>query len=197
MENLSLLDVDITGRSTAAPSLHENLRAMESQIAKLSQAAERRDQGVVIIAFSGEMDRLMAAFMLATGAAAMGMNVTMFFTFWGLVALKRKTSFKGKCLLDRILTVMLSAGPGRLGLSKLNLFGVGQPFLNWLMRKRHVEPLGNLICLAREMNVRIVACQTAMELLGIARDELLEGIEFGGVATCLDSAQRCGTTLML
>jgi peroxiredoxin family protein len=139
----------------------------------------------------------MAAFILATGAAAMGMNVTMFFTFWGLLALKRKTSFQGKAILDRILTAVLSAGPGRLGLSKMNLFGLGRLFLSRVMRVRHVEPLGNLICLAREMNVRIVACQTAMEIMGIARAELVDGIGFGGVATCLDSAQGCGTTLLV
>ena len=180
-----------------APSVASRLRELESQIAQLSRAQDRTRQGMTIIAFSGEMDRLMAAFMLATGAAAMGMTVSMFFTFWGLAALKRKTTFRGKGLLYRMLTAMLPSGPNRLGLSKLNLLGLGPPFLNRVMRMRNVEPLGNLIVLAREMNVRMVACQTSMELMGLTREELLEGIEFGGVATCLDAAQSSGSTLLI
>jgi peroxiredoxin family protein len=192
--SLSLLDDGVTGKS---PPLEERLRELESAIAKVSQGMDRRSQGITIIVLSGDVDRLMSAFTLAIGAAAMAMNATMFFTFWGLVALKGKTSFKGKGLLDRVITAMLPAGPERLGLSKMNLFGLGPLLLNHVMRKRRVEPLVNLIRLAREMKVRIVACQTTMEVLGIKQEELLEGIEFGGVAACLDSAHGCGTTLVI
>src|SRR5664279_502116 len=106
------------------------LRELESQVAELSRAQARTRQGIAIIAFSGEMDKLMAAFMLATGAAAMGMTVSMFFTFWALAAVRRETTFRGKGFIDRLLTAMLPSGPGRLGLSRWNMFGLGRPFFH-------------------------------------------------------------------
>jgi len=173
------------------------LRHLESQVAELSRAQTRSRQAITIIAFSGEMDKLMPAFMLATGAAAMGMTVSMFFTFWALAAVRQGTSSRGKGFMDRLLSAMLPSGPGRLGLSKWNMFGVGRPFFDWLLRKRHVETLGSLVLLAKEMGVRMVACQTSMEVMGLAREEMLPEIEFGGVATCLDAAQNSGCTLLI
>lgn len=139
----------------------------------------------------------MAAFMLATGAPAMGMPVSMFFTFWGLAALKKETSFKNKNLMERLLTAMLPSGPAAVGVSKLNLCGLGKRFFTSLMRKHCVEPLSNLIHLACEMNIRMVACQTSMELMAIRKEELLAGVECGGVATCLDTAIGCGATVFI
>ncbi len=77
------------------------------------------------------------------------------------------------------------------------MFGLGRPFLRHVLRKRHVESLGNLVLLAREMGVRMVACQTAMEVMGLTREEMLDGVEFGGVATCLDAARNSGSTILI
>ena len=198
MSGVDLLDApaeapsEATVRETAT-----RLRKIESQVAELSWAQARSRQGITIIAFSGEMDKLLTAFMIATAAAAMGMAVSMFFTFWGLAAVRRRSSMRGKGFLERLLTVMMPAGPGRLGLSRWNLLGLGRPFFNRLLRKGHVESLGSLVLLAREMGVRMVACQTSMEVLGLTREEMLEGIEFGGAATFLDAAQSSGSTLLI
>ena len=173
------------------------LQELELQVAELSRAQSRGHQGLTIIAFSGEMDKLMAAFTLATGAAAMGMSVSMFFTFWGLAAIRQRRSLRRKGLIDRLLTAVLPSGPRRLGLSRWNMCGLGGPLLAYVLRKRHVETLGNLVHLAKDMGVRMVACQMSMELMGMTREEMLEGIEFGGVATCLDAAQSSGSTLLI
>jgi peroxiredoxin family protein len=187
------------GRCTGAQfhAAEARLRELESQVAELKRAQIRSREGITIIAFSGEMDKLMTAFMLATGAAAMGMTVSMFFTFWGLAAVRKGSDFRGKGWLDRLLTVMLPAGPERLGLSRWNMLGLGRWFLTHVLRTRHVATLGNLVLLAREMGVRMVACQTSMEVMGLTREEMLEGVEFGGVATCLDAVQSSGPTLLI
>ena len=92
---------------------------------------------------------------------------------------------------------MLPSGPKRLRPSGWNWFGLGRPFFKHVLRTRHVETLGNLVLLAREMGVRMIACQTAMEVMGLTKEEMLEGVEFGGVATCLDAAQHSGSTLLI
>ncbi|MCX6626362.1 MAG: DsrE/DsrF/DrsH-like family protein [Candidatus Solibacter sp.] len=179
-------------RATAA-----RLRDLELRVEELSQAQAYNRQGITIIAFSGEMDRLMAALMLATGAAAMGMRVSIFFTFWALAAVRKENNFRGKGFTDRLLTAMLPRGPEKLRLSRWNMLGLGRPFFSHVLRKRHVETLASLFLLARELGVRMVACQTAMEVMGLRREEMLEGIEFGGVATCLDAVQNSGSSLLI
>lgn len=199
MQGADLCEIPQGERSTEANVLATaaRLRDLESQVAELSKAQAHIRQGITIIAFSGEMDKLMAAFMLATGAAAMGMRVSMFLTFWALAAVRKDSTFRGKGFIDRLLTAIQPSGPERLGLSRWNMLGLGRPFFNYVLRKRHVEKLGSLVRLARELGVRMVACQTAMEVMGLTRAEMLEGIEFGGVATCLDAAQSSGSTLLI
>lgn len=165
--------------------------------AAMSRTTQPSRGGLTILAFSGEMDKLLAVFTLATSAAAMGMPVTIFFAFWALVALKRQTRFKGKGFLGALLTAMLPSGPQKLGLSKWNMFGFGRRLFGVVMRSNHMENLRGLIDLARQMNIRMVACQTSMGALAITREELLEGVEIGGAATFLDAAQSSGTTMFI
>ncbi len=127
----------------------------------------------------------------------MGVPVVMFFTFWALAALKRKTVFKGKRTSEKLLTAMLPAGPHRLSPSKWSMLGLGRLFFGVLMRKRRVENLQGLIALSRELNVRIVACETAMGLMAVTKDELIEGVEFGGVTAGLDAALSGSATLFV
>jgi len=190
------VECENVSRQPADAATEARLRELEAQVAALAQA-RRQPAGLTIIAFSNDMDRLLAAFMLANGAAAMGMRVSMFFTFWALVALKRKTVFQGKGPLEKLLTAMLPAGPHRLGPSQWNMLGLGRLFFDALMRRRRVENLHNLIALSRELNVRIVACETAMEVMAVTKAELVEGIQFGGVATCLDEAANGAVTLFI
>ena len=180
----------------AGAAIENRLRELEAQVAQLARA-RRQPAGMTIVAFSGDMDKLMAAFMLANGAAAMGMPVTIFFTFWALAALKRRTTFEGKRGFDKLITAMLPSGARRLGPSKWKMFGLGRVFLEALVRKHHLEDLHGLIALARDLNVRIVACETVMELMALKRDELVEGVQFGGVATCLDAALEGAITLFV
>ncbi len=169
---------------------------LEVRVAELarSQPGPKR---LTIIVFSGELDKLIAAFTLATGAVAMGAQVSMFFTFWGLAALKERPRYKDKVLVDKILTAMTPCGPDRLRLSKWEMFGLGRRFFGRVMARRHMERLGNLMTLARDLDVRMVACQASMDVMALTIGELREGIEVGGVATCLDAALDSGPTVFI
>jgi peroxiredoxin family protein len=186
------VNLDATDRSLA-----EKLREMELRLAELERAQQSRVNGLMLIIFSGQMDKLLAAFTLATGAAAMGMTVSMFFTFWGLSAIKRRNIYRGKSAVERLLTVMLPSGPKKLGVSKMNMFGLGRLFFRSVMRSRRMESLERLIALADEMGVKMVACENSMEVMGLRRHELLDNVQCGGVATCLDTALSSGTTLFI
>ncbi len=180
------VEADRTLAERNSPSLDERVRELEAGVALLKRA-HGQPAGLTIVAFSGDMDRLMAAFMLACGAAAMGMKVSMFFTFWALAALRRKAVYKGKSPIEKLLTAMMPAGPEHLGLSRWSVLGLGKRFFHYLLRRKHIESLKNLVALAQELNIRMVACEMSMEVLAIGRDELIDGVEFGGVATCIDS----------
>lgn len=173
--------------------------------ASIDQALERlrtapatalSDRATIVV-FSGDMDRLMAAFVIATGAAAMAMEVSMYFTFWGLTALKKTTSFAGKSIPEKLIAAMLPSGPGRVGTSRLNMLGLGPVFFKMMMRQNHVETLPDLITLARDMGVRLIACQMSMGVMGIKPEELLDGLDYGGVGTYLGDACDSKITLFI
>ncbi len=152
---------------------------------------------LTIVAHSGDMDKLMAAFIIATGAAASGRRVSMFFTFWGLNALRNGRRVKGKGLLERLAGWMMPRGPARLPSSRMNMFGMGPRFFKRLMRRKHVEELPQLITLAEEMDVKMIACRMSMDLLGFREEELRTGIAYGGVATYLLDADQAGHNLFI
>jgi peroxiredoxin family protein len=163
---------------------------------RVAPAAALSDRATVVV-FSGEMDRLLAAFVIGTGAAAMGMEVSMYFTFWGLTALKKTTSFAGKSVPEKLIAAMLPSGPDRVGTSKLNMLGFGPAFFKMMMRKHNVETLPDLIVLAQEMGVRLIACQMSMGVMGIRKEELLDGLDYGGVGTYLGDACDSKITLFI
>jgi NADPH-dependent 2,4-dienoyl-CoA reductase/sulfur reductase-like enzyme/peroxiredoxin family protein/rhodanese-related sulfurtransferase/TusA-related sulfurtransferase len=150
-----------------------------------------------IIVFSGDLDRAIAAFIIATGAAAMGRKVTMFFTFWGLTVLRRKSAGLRKPFLDRMFGAMLARGPSGLKLSRMNLGGIGAPMIRWVMRRKGVMSLEDLIGQAKAAGVRLVACQMSMDVMGIRPEELTEGVEVAGVATYLQASENSGTNLFI
>ena len=163
---------------------------------RAAPAAALADRATIVV-FSGDMDRLMAAFVIATGAAAMAMDVSMYFTFWGLTALKKTTAFAGKSLPEKLIAAMLPSGPNRVGTSRLNMLGLGPVFFKVLMKKNHVETLPDLIALARELGVRLIACQMSMGVMGIRKEELLDGLDYGGVGTYLGDACDSKITLFI
>lgn len=153
-----------------------------------SQAMPLKDKAT-IIAFSGDMDRLYAALVIATGAAAMGMEVSIFFTFWGLNAIRKRRSFRGKGICQALLALCLPARPNGLPTSRLNLLGIGPRLFGYMIRKKNLADVAELIQTARRLGVRLIACQSSMELMGITADELLDGIGYGGVATYIGQAR--------
>jgi peroxiredoxin family protein len=150
-----------------------------------------------VVAFSGDMDRLMAAFIISTGAAAMGMDASMYFTFWGLSAIKKRTSFKNKKITEKLMGLMLPSGPASVGTSKMNMLGMGPAFFRYVMKQKNVQTLPDLITLAQEAGVKLVACQMSMDVMGITRGELIDGVECGGVATYLAEARDSRITLFI
>ena len=175
---------------------------IESKIEEcLIQIKDNRKRGVseraTIVVFSGDFDKLIAAFIIATGSVAMGLEVSMYFTFWGLAALKKGKIYAGKSIPEKMIAVMFPSGPESTGTSKMNMLGMGPVFFKSLMKKKNVETLPDLIDMAKEMDVRMVACEMSMGIMGIKQDELLDDIEYGGVATYLGDASDSKITLFI
>jgi peroxiredoxin family protein len=176
-------------------ALEERLAQLEAQMQQVRE--ELPENRVSIIVFSGDLDKVLPAFIIATGAAAMGMQVSLFFTFWGLNALKKRRDLSGKGFLEKLFALMTPVGTEGLGVSKMNFFGIGAKLLRTLMKRKQVASLEELAQMAREMGVRIIACQMSMDVLGITKDELWDGIEVGGVATFLADAAKSKVTLFI
>jgi len=150
-----------------------------------------------LMVLSGDLDKLFAAFSIALGAAANGMQVSMFFTFWGLNALRTGRKFANKDLAEKMIAAMLPSGPDSVPASKMNMLGIGPIFFKYLMKKKNVQSLSDMIKLAREMDVRMIACDTSMAVMGIQRSELIPDIDYGGVATYMEVASKSKITLFI
>jgi NADPH-dependent 2,4-dienoyl-CoA reductase/sulfur reductase-like enzyme/peroxiredoxin family protein/rhodanese-related sulfurtransferase/TusA-related sulfurtransferase len=155
-------------------------------------------KNTTLVVFSGDYDKAMAAFIIANGAAATGAAVTMFFTFWGLNILRRPESVPvKKDLLERMFGWMMPRGATRLGLSKMNMSGLGAAMIRFVMRRKRVAPLPELIASARQAGVKLVACTMSMDVMGIKREELIDGLEEAGVASYLHAAQQGTVNLFI
>ena len=151
-----------------------------------------------LIVFSGELDRALAAFVIANGAAAMGDDVTMFFTFWGLNILRKRQKVKTKKgTLQAMFGAMMPRGPEKLRLSKMNFGGMGAVMMKKVMKQQNVSSLPELIASAREQGVKMVACTMSMDVMGFKPDELVDGIEFAGVASYLGEADEANVNLFI
>lgn len=176
-------------------ALEKRLEHLEEQLKQISE--ELPENRISIIVFSGDLDKVLPAFIIATGAAAMGMETSLFFTFWGLNALKKRRDLSGKGFLEKMFALMMPVGTEGLGLSKMNFFGIGAKLMRVLMKRKQVASLEELAQMAQEMGVKIIACQMSMDVLGIKREELWDGIEVGGVATFLAEAAKSKVTLFI
>jgi len=151
-----------------------------------------------IVVFSNDLDRAMAAFIIANGAAAMGSDVTLFFTFWGLNLLRQDKKVRvKKSLMERMFGWMMPRGARRVTLSKMNMGGMGTRMMKGVMRKKKVKSLPELIESARAAGVKLVACTMTMDIMGIKREELIEGIDEGGVAMYLENAEAGSVNLFV
>jgi len=168
------------------------------QLAGAAAAAPAGPPKTSFVVFSGDLDKLIAAFIIANGALAMGEQVSMFFTFWGLNALRSADAPKReRTPLEAMMTRMMPSGADALGLSKMHMFGAGTAMINKVMKANNVASLPEMIETARQGGARMIACTMTMDLLGIAESDLIEGVEFGGVATFLDEAADSRTTLFI
>ena len=166
---------------------------------KLAAVRDRTvDNAATIIIFSGDLDKVLAGFVLATGAAAAGLETSMFFTFWGLSALKKKGAAAGpKNIMEKMFGVMTPSSSESLGTSKMNFFGMGSVMLRKMMKDKGIATLEELMDLAREMDVKMIACTMSMDAMGVGKEELLDGLTYGGVATYMADAVRSRVTLFI
>ena len=155
-------------------------------------------QGKTIIVFSGDLDKVLASFIIANGAAAMGRPVTMFFTFWGLTVLRRaeKQPVK-KTPMEAMFGAMLPRGSKKLKLSRMNMGGMGTAMMKRIMNDKNVDSLEALIQQAIRQGVKIVACTMSMDVMGIKAEELIEGVELGGVGAYLGDAEESNVNLFI
>jgi peroxiredoxin family protein len=195
LENrLAALEAEV--RRLAQSSLEQSTRL--AQTTELLRGTGQREK-LSLIVFSGSLDRLIAAFVLATGAAAMGMEVSMFFTFWGTAALRRERVRVEKTLLERMFGWMLPRGVKKLPLSQMNMGGGGPAMIRYVMKKNGVASVEEMIELSKELGVQLNVCSMSMELLGMKPDELIDypGRSFCGVAKFLETAAPGKITMFL
>lgn len=157
-----------------------------------------QNKKTTIVVFSGDLDKVMAAFIIANGAAAYGHHVTMFFTFWGLNTLKDETAkATDKGMLEKMFGWMMPKGPNKLSLSKMNFLGLGPKMINHVVKKHNAMSVPQLIELAKEQNIQMVACTMTMDLLGIKEEEMMDSIEYGGVGAYIGQAEDAQTNLFI
>jgi peroxiredoxin family protein len=197
------------------PSLEARLSALEAEVKSLAQTAlaqstrldstaelmkgSGQEEKLSLIVFSGSLDRLIAAFVLATGAAAMGMKVSMFFTFWGTAALRLDNVRVKKTFLERMFGWMLPKGVSKLPLSQMNMAGGGPAMIRYIMKKNGVASVEEMIEICKETGVELNICTMSMDLLGMKPDELIDYPDrrFCGVAKFIETAAPGKITMFL
>jgi len=183
-----------------AAEVERQVKALREELeSKIAEVRERTvDDAATIVVFSADLDKVLAAFVLATGAAAAGLRTSMFFTFWGLSVLKKKGAESGpKNLTERMFAMMTPSGTASLGTSKMNFFGLGAAMLRKMMKDRQIASLEELIGMARDLDVRMIACTMSMDAMGVSQQELVDGLTYGGVATYMADAVRSRVTLFI
>ncbi|USK33499.1 DsrE/DsrF/DrsH-like family protein [Bacillus sp. F19] len=151
-----------------------------------------------IVLFSGDYDKAMAAYIIANGAAAYDHKVTIFHTFWGLNALRKDEPITvKKGFMEKMFGKMMPRGADKMGLSKMNFAGMGPKMIKDVMKKHNAIPLPQLIEMAQEQGIELVACTMTMDLLGLQEKELLDNIEYAGVAAYLADAEDGNVNLFI
>ena len=167
--------------------------------AALAELREAKTDKVTLVVLSGDMDRVMAALIIATGAAAMGMQVTMFYTFWGLNAIRKENvSSSPKDWLRRAFGWLNKGGASRLPLSRFHFGGIGTTMMKKVMRDNRMPGIPELMETAQDLGVKMIACTTTLGLMGISKDTLIDGIDqLAGVSTYLNEARQGSVNLFI
>jgi peroxiredoxin family protein len=165
----------------------------------LAELKETKPDKVTLVVLSGDMDRVMAALIIATGAAAMGMQVTMFFTFWGLNAIRKENASSApKDWLRRAFGWLNKGGASRLPLSRFHFGGLGTTMMKKVMKDNRMPGIPELMETAQDLGVKMIACTTTLGLMGISKDTLIDGIDqLAGVSTYLNEARHGSVNLFI
>lgn len=155
-------------------------------------------KGKTIVVFDGDMDKNLASFVIANGALAMGRPVTMFFTFWGLTALRRPEKMKTrKNVIESMFGAMLPRGASRTKLSRMNMGGIGTAMMKKIMKDKNIESVQAMMEKAMQNGLKIIACSMSMDVMGIRPEELIDGVEIGGVGSYLGDAEDADVNLFI
>jgi peroxiredoxin family protein len=151
-----------------------------------------------MVVFSGDLDKAIASMIIANGAAAMGKEVTLFFTFWGLNILRKSEKQNvSKGFVENMFGKMMPRGVKKLKLSKMNMGGLGTKMMHGVMKAKNVNTLDDLIQSAMDSGVKFVACTMSMDIMGITKEELIHGVEYGGVAAYLGATEESNHNLFI
>lgn len=190
MTGNKLLKVESSGKKIVAMIQKGGGKALE--------AGSGGGKNKTIIVFSDDMDRALASFVIANGAASTGKKVTMFFTFWGLNVIKKPGALKtDKDTMGKMFGMMMPKGAGSLGLSKINFAGMGPMMMKKRMKDKNVDSLETMIMHAKRAGVQMIACQMSMDIMGVDASELIDGVTIGGVATYLEEAEQSNLNLFI
>ncbi len=173
--------------------------------ARIQKGIEKKETGMTamsqdktMVIFSGDLDKAIAAFIIANGAASMGHKVTMFFTFWGLNMLRKDNPpAVKKNLVEKMFGFMMPRGANKLKLSQMHMAGMGTKMIKMIMKEKNVNSLPELIQSARDNGVIIQACQMTMDLMGIKKEELMDDIDIVGVATMVNASDDSNATIFI
>ncbi|HDP99884.1 MAG TPA: NADH dehydrogenase FAD-containing subunit [bacterium] len=177
--------------------IQDQLTQIREQLSQLQAGSKNK---LSMIVFSGELDKLIAAFNIATGAVASGIEVVLFFTFWGTSAMRDpQKKVTGKNFFSRLFGWMLPRGSDKLKLSKKNFAGLGSWMIRTLMKQKNIPSLAEMIDLSGKMGVKIYVCEMSMNLMGFHREEMIDypGLKFCGVATYLAEARESKMQLFI
>jgi NADPH-dependent 2,4-dienoyl-CoA reductase/sulfur reductase-like enzyme/peroxiredoxin family protein/TusA-related sulfurtransferase/rhodanese-related sulfurtransferase len=192
--NNELMDVNKSGGNiTAYIKKNTNKEPVNQNISTM----QIKDNKTMVV-FSGDLDRAIASFIIANGAASMGKKVTMFFTFWGLNILRKPEKVKvKKGMMDHMFGMMMPRGSKKLKLSNMNMLGMGGKMIRKVMKNKNVSSLEELIQSAIESGIEIVACQMSMDVMGLKKEELIDGVKIGGVGYYLGEAEDSNVNLFI
>ena len=193
--NNKLLDIKkVTGTITAYIKKHSSFA---QTLIPFSSNVTAKDNKTIVV-FSGDLDKAMASFIIANGAASMGKKVTMFFTFWGLNILRKSERVPvKKGFMDKMFGLMMPRGSQKLTLSKMNMLGVGTKMMRMVMKNKNVSSLEELIQAAIASGIEIVACQMSLDVMGLKPEELIDGVKLGGVGYYLSQAEDSNINLFI
>ncbi|GFP74294.1 DsrE/DsrF/DrsH-like family protein [Clostridium fungisolvens] len=196
--NNELLDIKKSGAIINAYIRKSNVLSHETAVTSDGGQIKTDNDGKTIVVFSGDLDKAIASFIIANGAAAMGRKVTMFFTFWGLNILRKHDKIDTKKnIVEKAFGMMMPRGSKKLTLSRMNMGGLGAKMIRAVMKNKNIQSLEDLIQAAMDNGVNIVACTMSMDVMGIKKEELLDNVNFGGVGYYLGEAEDSNVNLFV